>query len=379
MGKQEGGSSWKGKLFFPSLIIGLGLWLGNQGNATQHFDRLLGVMGKGMSDGESATEFRKKYEGLSGNEQHKHSDASIARSFYNLATEFYEYGWGDSFHFGFRLRHEGHNIATDNSQTFIATKLSVGNMDKVLDMGCGIGGPLRGVVKRTGANVTGVTINEFQVRRAKEITAGLTPWMQERSHFVVQDYLTMEDFTSNTYDAVYYMESSLHCENRTKTFEQAFRLLKPGGRLVALEYVTLDKWDPANPEMAELMTLHLRGNGAATTPTAAQAVGMVQKAGFEVREHFDYMAHGDEIYGDRVWPWWQDLQMNYRLHLPAAHPWVRGAQPYILSALAAIGLVPEEVPKTATLLNEGADGLSGLGMLGAITPQYYILGVKPHA
>jgi 24-methylenesterol C-methyltransferase len=32
-------------------------------------------------------------------------------------------------------------------------------MDRVLDMGCGIGGPLRGVVKATGANITGVTIN----------------------------------------------------------------------------------------------------------------------------------------------------------------------------------------------------------------------------
>ena len=32
----------------------------------------------------------------------------------------------------------------------------------------------------------------------------------------------------NFYDAAFYMESSLHCENRTKTFEQTFKLLKPG-------------------------------------------------------------------------------------------------------------------------------------------------------
>lgn len=28
-------------------------------------------------------------------------------------------------------------------------------------------------------------------------------------------------------------------------------------------------------------------------------------------------------------------------------------------------------------MNEGGDGLSGLGKAGAITPQYYVLGIKP--
>lgn len=28
-------------------------------------------------------------------------------------------------------------------------------------------------------------------------------------------------------------------------------------------------------------------------------------------------------------------------------------------------------------MNEGGDGLSGLGKVGAITPQYYVLGIKP--
>jgi len=40
--------------------------------------------------------------------------------------------------------------------------------------------------------------------------------------------------------------------------------------------------------------------------------------------------------------------------------------------------VPEDVPKAAALLNDGGDGLSLLGKEGAITPQYYVLAVKPH-
>lgn len=89
--------------------------------------------------------------------------------------------------------------------------------------------------------------------------------MKDRCHFVVQDYLDIKGeldcfplrmWTSiidisgmeeNAYDAAFYMESSLHCENRTQTFKETYRLLKPGGRLVAMEYVLLPGWDPENP------------------------------------------------------------------------------------------------------------------------------------
>ena len=33
--------------------------------------------------------------------------------------------------------------------------------------------------------------------------------------------------------------------------------------------------------------------------------------------------------------------------------------------------------QAAELMNAGGDGLSGLGKVGAITPQYYVLGIKP--
>ena len=69
---------------------------------------------------------------------------------------------------------------------------NMSDMDEVLDMGCGIGGPLRGVVRNTGAKVTGLTINQHQVDRAREITKGLSPWMQKRCFFERQDYLDVK-------------------------------------------------------------------------------------------------------------------------------------------------------------------------------------------
>lgn len=34
---------------------------------------------------------------------------------------------------------------------------------RVLDVGCGVGGPMRNIVENTGGKVTGITINEYQV------------------------------------------------------------------------------------------------------------------------------------------------------------------------------------------------------------------------
>ena len=119
------------------------------------------------------------------------------------------------------------------------------------------------------------------------------------------------------YDAAFYMESSLHCEDRTKTFKEAYRLLKPGGRLVAMEYNLLPGWNPSDPEQQELMRLHLHGNGAAKTPTVDEDLAMVRAAGFEVAEHFDFANHGYAVHGDEAFPWWGDLQVTLGLQAPA--------------------------------------------------------------
>ena len=179
----------------------------------------------------------------------------------------------------------------------------------------------------TGANVTGITINQHQINRAREITRGLSPWMQARCHFVKQDYLDIQGMEEGAYDAAFYMESSLHCEDRTKTFKETYMLLKPGGRIVAMEYNLLEGWNPNDPEQQELMRLHLHGNGAAKTPTIAEDLEMVRAAGFEVREHFDFANLGSEIHGKDNFPWWGDLQMNWGFKLLPAHPWVRRPLP----------------------------------------------------
>ena len=77
--------------------------------------------------------FWQVYKDVGANDQHNAYDADVANSFYNLATEFYEYGWGDSFHFGFRRHDEPHSKAIANSQNFVAAKLQVCAVERIMN------------------------------------------------------------------------------------------------------------------------------------------------------------------------------------------------------------------------------------------------------
>ena len=100
---------------------------------------------------------------------------TLVNSYYELATLFYEWGWGDSFHFAYQLKGETFKQAIARHEYFLAGRLGVKANDKILDCGCGIGGPMRNIAKFTRAIVTGVTLNEYQVIRGNELNkaAGL--------------------------------------------------------------------------------------------------------------------------------------------------------------------------------------------------------------
>lgn len=50
---------------------------------------------------------------------------------------------------------------------YLGGRLGVSRGAKVLDCGCGIGGPYRNIAQFTGADITGITINEYQVRASR--------------------------------------------------------------------------------------------------------------------------------------------------------------------------------------------------------------------
>lgn len=93
---------------------------------------------------------------------------SMVNSFYTLVTDFYEYGWGDSFHFANRYIGESHKESLRRAEYFLALKLNIGQGSQVLDVGCGIGGPMRAIARFSGATITGINNCDYQVRKHTE-------------------------------------------------------------------------------------------------------------------------------------------------------------------------------------------------------------------
>eukprot|EP00494_Astrolonche_serrata_P033972 UN34241 len=176
-----------------------------------------------------------------------HKDQEGTNLYYNVATDFYEYGWGTSFHFGWGTVYETRMEVIKQLEHFIAMKLSMKEDMKVLDLGCGVGGPLRNIVSFTGSDVTGVTINEYQVERANKVSAGLSEFLQSKSHFVQGDF-TKIPFPDNSFDAIYTIEAMVHKKDRSEAFAEAYRVLKPGGLFLNVDWLMTDKYDPNNRE-----------------------------------------------------------------------------------------------------------------------------------
>jgi len=96
-------------------------------------------------------------------------------TFYNLVTDIYEWGWGQSFHFSPSLPGRSHRDATRVHEERVADLLGARPGHRLLDVGCGVGGPAREIARFAGVEIVGLNNNAYQVERANKYTrkAGL--------------------------------------------------------------------------------------------------------------------------------------------------------------------------------------------------------------
>ena len=111
----------------------------------------------------------------------------------------------------------------------LAEFASIKSHEKVLDAGCGLGGSSFFLAKQYQCEVIGITLSEHQVEKAKSLAAknGLDSLVQ----FKTMDYCRTS-FQDASFDVVWAIESVCHAENKEQFVEEAFRLLKKGGRLI---------------------------------------------------------------------------------------------------------------------------------------------------
>lgn len=297
----------------------------------------------------------------------KSNYTDVVNKYYDLATDFYEFGWGHCFHFAPRHKWESLQSSIERHELWLANRLGLTESSKAIDIGCGVGGPLRNIATFSGAKIVGLNNNEYQLSRARRIAQ--QSGLEGQASFLKGDFMKIQ-VPDNTFDAAYAIEATCHAPDRVGVYSEIFRILKPGGKFASYEWAMTDLYNPEDPTHQALKLGIERGNGLPELEPMSKVVDALKEAGFEVIEYFDRAPSSDI-------PWYYPLTARFT---PKGifHTWLgRSVARWGLSLLEYIKIAPVGSSATLDMLQKGADALCEAGQSGIFTPMYWVVCRKP--
>ncbi|EHA8587406.1 putative Cycloartenol-C-24-methyltransferase 1 [Cocos nucifera] len=239
---------------------------------------------------------------------------------------------------------------------------------KVLDVGCGIGGPLRELAKFSLTSITGLNNNEYQISRAKELNrlAGL----DESCNLITGNFMDMP-FPDNTFDAIYAIEATSYATDLVACYKEICRVLKPGQCFASYELCLTEHFDPRNEKHQKIKADIELGSALPYARTTSQCLEALKLAGFEVVWERDRSL-------DSELPWYLPLDTNqFSISSFRSTAIGRCITRSMVSMLEFVGLAPAGSSKVHSILEKDADALAEGGREEIFTPMYFFLARKP--
>lgn len=228
----------------------------------------------------------------------------LVNDYYTQCIPFYREFLGDHWHTGFYLP-DGETGPRDQLRMELVVAASAG-LDarcEVLDVGCGVGGAACHLARVTGASIRGLTPNPAQLALARENAMRHSAL---RVGFDLGEASTLP-YPDASFDVVLFFESACHFPDRARFFAEAWRVLKPGGRLAGQDWLAGEGLanDGLAPQMRATLVARICASWAIPAlDTVSGYAALMAGAGFEVhlardmREEMDllrgFMARADQ-------------------------------------------------------------------------------------
>ena len=201
--------------------------------------------------------------------------AAAVANHYDELDPFYREIWGSHVHHGlWATGRETPGRAVEALIDLLAERLGFDPGQRVCDVGCGYGETALYLAGRHGIRVTGVTISPVQAERARTAAA-----RDARVEVACRDWLS-NGFPDAAFDRVYAIESSEHMVDKERFFGEAFRTLRPGGRLGVFAWLARE--DAGDWEIRHLLEPICREGRLPSLGSESEYRDMAQRAGFRL-------------------------------------------------------------------------------------------------
>jgi sarcosine/dimethylglycine N-methyltransferase len=192
----------------------------------------------------------------------------------------------------------------------LAERAAIGKDTHVVDFCAGLGGPARYLAHHYGADVTGIELTPTRVKGAVELTrlVGL-----QNSVRVIEGNVMQVPVPDASVDVVVSQEALLHVPDKERTLAEAFRILKPGGRIAFTDWVAHRALSDADKK------LMWQGMAVADLYNPQTYAELIKKVGFTINSVEDLTPDWGIILKERLAMYRKLREETQQAGTPAGH------------------------------------------------------------
>ena len=170
------------------------------------------------------------------------------------------------------------SIGGNESTRVLAKAAGINQQSRVLDIGCGLGGPALLLAEQFGCHVTGLDLIDINITGAQQRAA--QRGLESKTRFAVGD-ATKLPYADDSFNVVWGLDAWCHVDDKVALISECARVLEPFGTLAFTDWlITADMQTSQQAEVLE----------AAASPKMTNAqtyLDLLREFGLSLVEHTD--------------------------------------------------------------------------------------------